>query len=218
MRHGEDHAACRAVDQLGHFHADLAVHIFLSRFHHHHRAVIQVADALIGIAPWLDDADGEFLAGDIDRAHGIGQRVDIQHVDALGVGDLIEIEVVGNQRGVELDRQRHQFGVHSDEIRRVVIDDFDGQIVVALQFVELGQPAPTAIAPQGIGRIGHAVQLAQHKTRDHQRPADEAGFGDFDDAAVNQDTGIQKQLAVGVGLQTPLPPHDFLADDIRDFA
>ena len=54
----------------------------------------------LGIAPGLNDADVEDLAGDIHRADGIRQRVDIEHIDTLRVGNLVEVEVVGDQRGV----------------------------------------------------------------------------------------------------------------------
>ena len=65
---------------------------------HDHRAVVEEADALAGLLALLDDPDPQLLAGQDRGLHGVGQRVDVHHPDALQLGDAVEVEVVGQDR------------------------------------------------------------------------------------------------------------------------
>ena len=62
------------------------------------------------------------------------------------------------------------------------------------------------------------MQLAKNKARDDQGPADESGFSDFYDPAVNQYAGIKQQCTGAGRLQPALPAHNAFADYIQDFA
>ena len=52
--------------------------------------------------------------------------------------------------------------------------------------------APAAIAPQAVGAIGDVLQLLQDEVGHEQRVADEAGAGDVEDAAVDDDAGVEQ--------------------------
>ena len=63
---------------------------------HDHRAVFQVADALADLVARLDDLHLQHLAGQGHRLQGVGQFVQVDDLDALQLGDLVQVEVVGH--------------------------------------------------------------------------------------------------------------------------
>ena len=79
---------------------------------HDHRAVVQVADALADLVARLDQPDRHGLAGQGHRLQGVGQLVEVDDLDALQLGDLVQVEVVGHHPGAERLGQDHQPLVH----------------------------------------------------------------------------------------------------------
>ncbi|TME68969.1 MAG: hypothetical protein E6I50_06605 [Chloroflexi bacterium] len=67
------------------------------------------------------------------------------------------------------------------------------------------EPAPAAPAPCRVGRVGHHLQLAQNRAQDDERHVEETRLGDVEDAAVDDDRGVEQhgRQPVGVSLVRP---------------
>src|ERR1035437_5246145 len=64
----------------------------------HHGAVVKVADTLVVLLAFFEDEDGHALAGQDYRLEGIGEVVDVEHVDTVQVGHLVQVEVRSEER------------------------------------------------------------------------------------------------------------------------
>ena len=73
-----------------------------------HRAVVQVADSLALLFAALEQLDRQALAGQDDRLHGVGQVVQVDDLNALEPGDLVEVVVVGDDLAAQVFRQNDQ--------------------------------------------------------------------------------------------------------------
>src|ERR1039457_6153744 len=100
-------------------------------------------------ATFLQNEDPHGLARQHDGLERIGQFVDVEHLHAMQLGDLVQIEVVGDDLRVVDLGQLDQLHVHLADMREIVLDDLDvevGHLLDALQDVE---PAASAIALHG---------------------------------------------------------------------
>ena len=79
---------------------------------HDHRAVVEVADALLGLLALADDLDAQRLARQHRRLERVREVVDVEHAHALDLRDLVEV-VVGRQ-----DRQIRARGRRARAWRR----------------------------------------------------------------------------------------------------
>ena len=77
-----------------------------------HRAIFEIADALVCLAALLDNAHPKILARQKDRLDRIGQLVDVEHLDALDLGHTVQVIVVGEHGAVQLLGEQHQLVVH----------------------------------------------------------------------------------------------------------
>ena len=83
MRLGEDHPTLRGLENLGHSDVDIVVCVPSTILHNHHSAVVQIAHALIGLCPLLDDAHFQRLSVKDGGFDSVGQFIDVEHSDAL---------------------------------------------------------------------------------------------------------------------------------------
>ena len=89
-------------------------------FHHDHRPVIEVGDALVVLLALLQDEDAHRLAGQHDGLEGVRQFVDVQDLYAVELRHLVEIEVVRDDDAVETLREFEQLEVnllHGGDVR-----------------------------------------------------------------------------------------------------
>ena len=86
------------VTVIGHF---SAANVRPALLDHHHRAVIEIADALARLVARLHDANDHRLAGQGHGLEGVGHLVEVDDVDALKLGDLVEVEVVGDDAAAD---------------------------------------------------------------------------------------------------------------------
>src|SRR5262249_22244686 len=116
--------------------------------------------------------------------------------DALHGRDLVEIEIVGDDLGLEAQGQFDQFVIHLAGLARNVLDDANlvrRQFLNALQDFETASAALTA---QAVGRVGDGLELMQDKAWNKERAIEKVRFANFGDASVNEHAGVQ-QFAVG---------------------
>src|SRR5581483_3525146 len=161
---------------------------------HYHRAVVEIRDSLVVLFAFLQDEDPHALAGQHDRFERIGQFVYVQDFDALQLGNLVEVEIVGDDLPLIELGQFNQLEVHFADGGKVVFDDLHLQGRYFLQALQDVQTAAAAIPLERVGGVSHQLQLPQHKLRDHQRAVEKARLGNIGDAAVNDHAGIENLI------------------------
>src|SRR2546425_418323 len=134
LRLGEDHSPADGLEDAHHGHGELGTDVPRAVLDDHHRAVLEVADALSLLLSLLDDPNGDLLARQHDRAHGLREIVHVQNGDALELRDAIEPVVVGHDRYAERARERDELRVGA-RARRIVVGelDLDGRFLLHLR-------------------------------------------------------------------------------------
>lgn len=90
-----------------------------------HGAVFKIGNALIYFLAFAEDKDAHAFSGENSGAKSVGQKVDVENVDALNTGDFIEVEIVGNDFGLEAESEFDQFAVDFADLAGSVFDDAD---------------------------------------------------------------------------------------------
>jgi hypothetical protein len=104
--------------------------------HDHHRAVFKVRNTLIDFLAFAENEDPHAFTRKNGRTEGVGEQIDVENVDALDRSDLIEIEIVGDDFGLEAERQFDELAIDITSLAGNVLDDayFVGwQLLNALQ-------------------------------------------------------------------------------------
>ena len=91
----EDHPPGHGLEHPGDRDVELPVDEPRPALDDDHRPVVEEPDPLARLLALLDDPDPELLARQDSRLHGIRERVDVEHADALELSDAVEVEVVG---------------------------------------------------------------------------------------------------------------------------
>ena len=170
----------------------LAVDRLRAALDHDHRAVVEIADALARILARLDDPDPQVLARQERGLHGVCQRVDVQHADALQVGDAIQVQVVREHGAPVLLRQGDELGVDLRGARHVLVDDLDrGRRGLAHSGQDLEAASPAGAA-QGIGAVREPLDLVEDEARHLQDAEQEPGIGDVRDPPVDDRAGVHQ--------------------------
>ncbi len=76
---------------------------------HDHRAVIEIADALVRLLAFANDVHVQFFARQHDGLDRVGELVDVEHLDAFDLRDAIEIVVVGEELAPSSRARRTSF-------------------------------------------------------------------------------------------------------------
>ena len=101
-----------------------------------HGAVVEIPDSLVVFLAFLEDEDGHALAGQDDGLEGVGEVVDVENLDVVEVGDLVEVEVVGDDLGLPHLGQFEQLEIHFTNGWKVVRDNLDLDGGVGLHALE----------------------------------------------------------------------------------
>ena len=82
-----------------------------------HRPVVEIGDALVVFLAFLEDEHLHDLAGQDHRLERVGELVDVQHVDAAQLRDLVQVEVVGDDLSLQRARQLDQLQIDFADVR-----------------------------------------------------------------------------------------------------
>ena len=126
-----------------------------------------------------------------DGLERVGQVVDVEDGNAVQVGDLVEVEVVGDDFGVEVLSQLDQLEINFADGGVVVLDDLNGKLRIALHALEDIEPAAASLAAGGILGVGDHLQLAKDELGDDERAFEKTGLGHIGNAAVDDGAGVQ---------------------------
>ena len=161
-----------------------------------HGAVLEITDALTGFFAFAKDEDAHALAGKNGGAESVGEKIDVENADALNAGDFVEIEIVGDDLGLEAESEFDEFAIDFAGVAGNVVDDADFERLKLLDALQDFEAAASALAAEAVWRIGNGLKFAQDELRDEERAVEEVGFADLGDAAVNEDAGVE-ELGVG---------------------
>jgi hypothetical protein len=141
----EDHLPRSRLQDAGHDHIDVLSDQAARVVDHYHRTVIQVSDSLVILLALFKDEDFHYLAGQDNRLERIGQLIDVEHFDAPQMGDLIQIEIIGHDRRIELSGEFDLLEIDLPDLREVGLVNLDFQGVVLLNALQDIQPPAPAI-------------------------------------------------------------------------
>src|SRR5882672_5294742 len=89
LRVAKDHPATDRLKDSHHRDRELRADVPGAVLDDDHRAVLEVADRLGGLLPFLDHADRDLFAREHDRTNGFREVVHVQHDDALELGNAV---------------------------------------------------------------------------------------------------------------------------------
>ena len=84
----------------------------------------------------FEDEDAHRFARQHDGLQGVRQFVDVQDRDAVQLRDLVQIEIVGDDDGVQVLRQLKQFQIDFADGRIICVHDLYVERGIRLQTVE----------------------------------------------------------------------------------
>src|SRR6266576_3577280 len=158
---------------------------------HHHRAVIQIGNALVVLFSLFQDEHPHRLARQHDRLQRVGEFVDVQYGHALQLRYFVEIEVVGDDLTFVKFRELNQFHVDFADGGEIIFHDLNLQRPAFLEALQNVETTASSVALQRVGRVGYQLQLPKDKLRDYDDAVKKARFRNVGDAAVDDDTGIE---------------------------
>ena len=155
-----------------------------------HRSVVEVGHALPGLLALLDDLDLERIAGQERRLDRVRELIDVQDPNVVQLRHTVQVEVVGQDRGVAPVRQVDQLRVDGFHVMRVLVAQLHRDARVLLEHREDLQAAPAADATRLLAVIGDSLQLVNDEARHDQLAEQESRGDDVGDAAVDQRAGV----------------------------
>src|SRR5882724_5833704 len=188
----ENHLAGGGLEHRSHRYVHVLADHLAGVVDNDHCAIVEIGDTLVVLLAFLQDEDLHDLAGQHDGLERVRQLVDVQHLDALELRDLVEVEVVGEDLGAFVEfGQFDQLEVNLADGGEIVFHDLHGDGGGLLDTLQDVEPAAPAVALERVTRVGDQLQLAQHELRDDEHAVEEAGVGDVGDAAVDDDAGVE---------------------------
>ena len=92
---GEHHGAGGGLVEADELNFNFLAEVGFAVVNYDHGAVLEIGDALAGVAAGGDDFDAGALAGEIFVAEGEGEFAEAEDFNLLGGSDLFEVEIVG---------------------------------------------------------------------------------------------------------------------------
>ena len=108
----------------------------LAVFYDDHRAVVEIAYALVIFFPGFHDEDIHLFSRNKSRLQGICQVINIEDDNALQGGNLVQVVVISHNLGVYFTAQPHQFGVYALDIIKIIIDNAYFYVIIFLHLLE----------------------------------------------------------------------------------
>src|SRR5262249_7811113 len=163
---------------------------------YNHGAVVQVSHPLVVFLPFFQDEYAHDLPGQNDGLERVREFVDVQHLHALELRNLIKVEIVGDDLAFVQFGQLDQLEIDFADGREIVLADLNGERSDLLQALGDVETTPAAVALERIGGVGDQLQFAKHELRGDHHAIEKAGFGNIGDAAIDDHAGIENLVAL----------------------
>src|SRR5207245_11401743 len=135
--------------------------------------------------------DAHPVSGQDHRLQRVGQLVDVQHGHAPELGDLVEVEVVGDDLAAHAPGELDELEVDLAHLGEVGLDDLHRDVGDLLHLLQDVESAPAAVALERVGGVGYLLQLPQDELGYDQRALQEAGLADVGDAPVDDHRRVE---------------------------
>ena len=99
----EDHFAGGRLMHGGDEDVDGFVDEAASAVDYDHGAVFEIGYALIDLLAFAQDEDAHAFTGKDGRTQSVRKKIDVEDADTLNAGDLVEIEIVGDDLGLKAE-------------------------------------------------------------------------------------------------------------------
>src|SRR5260370_19548405 len=168
VKPAEIHFAGGGLKNAGDGYIDSTRDHLLGVVHYYHCAIVQIRDSLVVLFAFLENEDAHRFTWQHNRLQSIGQLVDVQDVDAVKLGDLVQVEIVGNDLAVVHLGEFDELHVHFRDVGKIILENLNVELGHLLDALQNVQAAAAAIALERIGRVRHQLKFAQHELRDYQ--------------------------------------------------
>ena len=159
-------------------------------FHHHHGAVVEVADALVCFLAVAGNLEQQLIAGPHLGAQGDDQLTEVEHLEGLHLSHLGQVVVGGQQGAAGIGGEQQQLVV--DPLALVAGAVHHQAPAIDLpQLAEQLEAAPAPAALLAIGRIGQGLELIDHALGDDHLALQQARIQQAADAAINDHAGVE---------------------------
>ena len=108
----EDHLSRRRLEHARHGDIHVLAEELSRVVDDHHRAIVQIDNTLVVLLAFLENKHAHELTGKHDGFEGIGELVDIEDLNASHLRHFVEVEIVGDDLGIELPGQLDDFQIH----------------------------------------------------------------------------------------------------------
>ncbi len=190
----EDHASGRRLQHRRDLDVGLGADELAAGLDDDHRAVIEIADALIGFLARLGDLEPDDLAREVVGPKRGGRLVEVEDVDSAHAGDLGEVVVDGDERAAGVDGEPHELLVDVRGVGVVGLEHRHG--VLGGKRREQVETAAAARATRVVGRVGERLQLGEHEARHAKRARQEAETAQLDEAPVDDGARVEQHDAL----------------------
>ena len=192
---GKYHPTTLSLKRTGHRHEHRLVDLVATTLDDDHRSIVEISNPLVVSLSRLDHSNLKCLARQILRSQRGGDLIQIDHLDIVQLGDLVEIEVPRQKLPVEMLGQKHQ--LHIDRLTgklgqlRVVHHEVDA--FGRSDPIENVQPAPASDSLELVGTIGDPLKLHQNKSRHDQAVVEDVRLGKLGQPAVDDAARVENQ-------------------------
>jgi hypothetical protein len=121
----EDHLAGSGLQDAGHGNVYGPGNLPFGVIYNDHGSIVQVGYALIVFFPFLQDEYSHRFSRQNNGLHRVCQFINIQDLDAVYLGDLVQIEVVRHDAAPVGFRKLDQLEVHVSGVRRIIFDQLN---------------------------------------------------------------------------------------------
>ena len=136
-----------------------------SVFYDNHSAIIKISNSLSLLLAFLNQKDIHFLTCNNYRFNGIRQFIDIQYLNSLDTGNLVQVIIISNDVSISLSCQTYQLSIHTFQIIIIIIYNQNTILVAYLQIMHQIQTTTPFGTLHVVRRIRQLLQLLQHKIR-----------------------------------------------------
>ena len=156
----EDHPPRRGLEHAGDGDGHFLAHVGAALLDHHHGAVLEIADPLAHLVARLDDAHVQRFSGQGDRLEGVGDLVQVDDLDPLQLGDLVQVVVIGHHPAAQAAGHDHEPLIDLEDVvqlGQVGLVDLELDLGVIQHPLEHVQAAAAPVALQLVSAVGDAL-------------------------------------------------------------
>ena len=152
----------------------------------HHRAIVQISDALIEFLPLFQDEHLHRFAGQVNRLQRVRKLVDIEYLHTAELRNFVQVEIVRHNLRLQLFGQLDQLHIDFANRRKVVLEELHCDSRHFLNPLKNVEAPPAAVAFQRVGRIGYLLQFTQDEMGYDENSVQKSSFTDIGNPSIDE--------------------------------